>query len=229
MPADNIIQLNRHKPGKSSSDKPKWQFSSRLRRHAFGWKSSKLACQRVKQAISEIKKAKRKNPVLSAEGAILFIEKIVPAIEQVDSSSGALGTAVRNALETLIAIIADAPVDAKARRKWRDRIWEAFNDDGMGYLDEISDYWADLCETKEIASEYADEFLPFLKESWRPETNLRYYNGTGACLSCMLKAERYQELYELMGRAPFVYWNFRKYGVMALAKMELELSLLGTI
>jgi hypothetical protein len=33
-------------------------------------------------------------PVLAAEGAVLFLEKLAPAIEQVDSSSGAIGSAV---------------------------------------------------------------------------------------------------------------------------------------
>lgn len=65
----------------------KWQFTSRFRRGAFGWKSD-APIQRIKEAISEIKQVSKKEPVLAAEGAVLFLEKRSPAIEQVDGSSG---------------------------------------------------------------------------------------------------------------------------------------------
>ncbi len=40
-----------------------------------------------------------------------FLEKVSPALEQVDSSSGAIGTAVNRAIEELASIIAKAQVD----------------------------------------------------------------------------------------------------------------------
>ena len=46
-----------------------WVFSSRFRRHAFGWKSD-LPIKRIKEAISEIKAVARKDPVLAAEEAV---------------------------------------------------------------------------------------------------------------------------------------------------------------
>ncbi len=36
--------------------------------------------------------------MVGGEGAVIFLEKLSPAIEQVDSSSGAIGTAVNNAI-----------------------------------------------------------------------------------------------------------------------------------
>ncbi len=48
--------------------------------------------------MSEIKKAARRDPMLGAEGAVLMLERISPALENVDSSSGAIGTAVNNAI-----------------------------------------------------------------------------------------------------------------------------------
>jgi hypothetical protein len=110
----------------------KWTFTARFRRNAFGWKGSRLACQGIKEAVSEIKKVTRKDPFLGAEGAIKFTEKLWPALQHVDSSSGALGTAVYNALGVLVDIVIEAPVDEKTRSKWLDRLWEAFNDDGVG-------------------------------------------------------------------------------------------------
>ena len=83
----------------------KWQFSSRFRRHAFGWRSD-TPIQRIKEALAEIKTVARKEPVFAAEGAVTLLEKLSPALEQVDSSSGALGTAVNRAIDTLVSIIA---------------------------------------------------------------------------------------------------------------------------
>jgi hypothetical protein len=43
-----------------------------------------------------------KDPVTAAEGAILPMERLWPALQQVDSSSGALGTGVNKAVHALI-------------------------------------------------------------------------------------------------------------------------------
>src|SRR5690606_18064756 len=94
--------------------KHKWVFTNRFRRHAFGWRST-VAVQRVKEAVKEIKSVARKDPVSGAEGAVLFLEKVSPALEHVDSSSGAIGTAVNNAIEALVPIIALSPVEEKVR------------------------------------------------------------------------------------------------------------------
>ena len=67
--------------------KHKWTFRARFRRNAFGWRSQP-AIKRIKEAVSEIKKEARKDPVLGGEGAVLFLEKVAPALEHVDSSSG---------------------------------------------------------------------------------------------------------------------------------------------
>jgi len=91
----------------------KWTFTARFRRNAFGWKGSRLACQRIKEAVSEIKKVTRKDTLLGAEGTIKFMEKLWPALQHVDSSSGALGTAVYNAMGVLVGIVIEAPVDEK--------------------------------------------------------------------------------------------------------------------
>jgi len=84
----------------------KWEFKarSRFRRHAFGWRSQP-AIQRVKQATSEIRKFTRTDPVLAAEGAVTLFERLSPAIEHVDGSSGAIGTAVDNAIAERIDTI----------------------------------------------------------------------------------------------------------------------------
>ena len=100
-----------------TDSKHRWQFATRFRRNAFGWRSQP-AIARVHEAIVEIRKAARRDPALAAEGALLFLEKVSPALEHVDSSSGAIGTAVNHAIEELVPIIAKAPADLERRAKW---------------------------------------------------------------------------------------------------------------
>ena len=111
--------------------KHKWIFPARFRTGAYSWKASKLACQRLREAVSEIKKVAKKALGLGADGAVLLIEKLWPALEHVDSSSGALGAAVNKALDALIPIIIMAPADEKTRDNWLDRVWQAMADDGV--------------------------------------------------------------------------------------------------
>jgi hypothetical protein len=102
----------------------RWQFAARFRRNAFGWRSQP-AIERVREAVLEIKKTARRDPILAAGGAVLFIEKVSPALEHVDSSSGAIGTAVNHAIVELVWIIAKAPADLAKRASWLERLWEA--------------------------------------------------------------------------------------------------------
>src|SRR5471030_1813424 len=108
----------------------KWQFVPRFRRAAFGWKSD-TPILRIKEALTEIKAVAKKEPVLAAEGAVLFLEKLAPAIEGVDSSSGSIGSAVNRAIKTLVPVIAKAGVERTVREKWLERLFEALQEDDM--------------------------------------------------------------------------------------------------
>jgi hypothetical protein len=83
----------------------KWAFPARFRAGSYSWKASRLACQRLREAVSEIKKVTKKDPLIGAEGAVRLMEKIWPALEHVDSSSGALGSAVNKTPGDLIPIV----------------------------------------------------------------------------------------------------------------------------
>lgn len=197
----------------------KWTFRTRFRRHAYGWKSQP-AIKRIKEAVSEIKKAARQEPLRAAEGAVLFLEKVSPAIEQVDSSSGAIGTAVNNAIAALVEIIAAAPADDGTRAKWLERLWEAYQDDDIPYLESLGDHWGKLCASPEVASHWADELIGTCKMAWSPDPELRgYFKGTTNCLSALLAAGRHEELLELLDMAPYKMWHYQQYGVKALAAM----------
>ena len=205
----------------------KWQFTNRFRRQAFGWRSA-TPIQRIKEAVAEIKKVSRKDKVLAGEGAVKLLEKLSPALEQVDSSSGALGTAVNKAIESLVPIIAKAPVDARTRQQWLDRLWQALQDDDMPYIEQLGEHWGELCATPELASTWADEFLPVLEHIWSTTaTSHEYFKGTTPCLASLYAAGRYEELLTLIDKAPFKWWHDRRWGVMALTAMGKKAEALG--
>lgn len=85
-----LVQLHAHQFAVTRSTAHEWEFAPRFRRNAFGWQSQ-AAIKRVREAVTEIKAVARRDPVLAATGAVLFLEKVSPALEQVDSSSGAEG------------------------------------------------------------------------------------------------------------------------------------------
>lgn len=199
----------------------KWQFAPRFRRNAFGWKSD-TPILRIKEALTEIKAVAKKEPVLSAVGAVLFLEKLAPAIEQVDSSSGGIGSAVNRAIETLVPIISKADVARAVREKWLDRLFETLQEDDMPYLEHLGEFWGELCATPEITAKWADYLTPTLTTMWdhcARTGEYGYFKGTIACLSAMYAAGRHDELLALIAKSEFRHksWHYRVWGAKALA------------
>ncbi len=191
-----------------------WEFKARFRRHSFGWRSQP-AVLRVKQAVAEIKRVARKDPTLAAEGAVTFLERVSPALEQVDSSSGAIGAAVNNAIGQLVPIIASAPAEEKAREAWLERLYEAHAADEIPYIETLADYWGELCASKEIASAWADQLLWTTKMALSPDPDMRgHFHGASACLSALLRAERYEEIIDLLATESF--WPYKLWAARAL-------------
>lgn len=199
--------------------KHKWTFPSRFRAGAYSWKASRLACQRLREAVSEIKKVAKKDPLIGAEGAVRLMEKIWPALEHVDSSSGALGSAVIKALDALIPIVVNAPADGKTRDKWLDRLWQAMADDGVDYLSPVGDRWGELCGSIEVAGRWGDDLVSTLRSCWTDQNPGNYFHGATACLSCLLTTGRYEELLDLLELPRYPSWHYRRYGVEALLAM----------
>ncbi len=197
----------------------KWEFKARFRRNAFGWRSQP-AISRIKEAVKEIRTVSRTEPALAAEGAVILLQRLSPALTHIDSSSGAIGIAVNSAIEKLVPIIADAPVDSTMRDKWLGRLWQAQIDDEIPYIESLADHWGQLCGSKEKASVWADELIGTVRIVYGTgEFAGGYFHGASACLSALLKAERYDELSELLElkrmNAPF-YQDYRL--KMAIAK-----------
>src|SRR2546427_2832721 len=197
----------------------RWGFTRQFRRGAFGWKSQP-AIERVRQAVSEIKTVARHDPVLGAEAAVLFLERVSPALEHVDSSSGAIGTAVNHAVAELVAVIAGAPADAKTREGWLDRLWEAHANDAIPYIERLADFWGELCASQEIASAWADRLVPIVEMALRPDPQRRgFFHGTTACLSALFRAARHEEILALLEQDRIPFWPYREWGVRALAAL----------
>lgn len=194
-----------------------WAFRARFRREAFGWKSQP-AITRVREAVAEIKKVAKADPRIAADGAILFLERVSPALVHVDGSSGAIGSAVNRAIEELVPIIAGAPADVKTREAWLERLYEAHAADEIPYIERLADYWGELCVTKEIASRAADGLLGITRNALSPDPNMRgHYHGTTMCLTALFAAERYEEILELLEHEKF--WPYKRWAVKALAAM----------
>jgi hypothetical protein len=87
----------------------KWKFKARFRRQAYVWHGTAIACKRLQEAVSEIKKVEKTEPVVAAEGVVCLMERLWPATQDIDSSSGALGTTIYHTLHTLIPILINAP------------------------------------------------------------------------------------------------------------------------
>ncbi len=184
-----------------------WAFKPRFRRAAFGWKSQP-AQARVKEAVAEIKRAAKLDPVLGAEGAVLFLERVSPALDNVDGSSGALGAMLNAAIEDFVGIIARAPVDAPAREAWLDRLFAAHAADQTPWIEGLAEHWGDLCVSKETASAWADRLLERTRAALRStHAESRFFNGTSACLSALVRAERFDDLVALLDGETF--WMYR--------------------
>lgn len=198
------------------ASKHKWNFKTRFRSRAFGWRGSQLACQRLKEAVAEIRKAAKTDPVAAGDGVVGLMERLWPAFQDIDTSSGALGNAIYWAQEELLPIAISAPANRETRDAWLERLWQAIEEDGVDYLSLVGDRWGELSGSPEIASGWADRFLSLLRLAWSDPRPGGYVRGTNICLSGLLAAGRHQELIEVLALQRFPFWDDRRFGVRAL-------------
>ena len=67
----------------------------------------------MKEALSEIKAAAKAEAVAAGDGAVVLMERLWPTFQDIDTSSGALGTAVNATLEEIIPILIADPAMPK--------------------------------------------------------------------------------------------------------------------
>jgi tetratricopeptide (TPR) repeat protein len=196
-----------------------WTFRARFRRSAFGWKGSRLAIGRIHEALVEIRAAARIDPARAGEGAVLLLEKLSPALCQIDSSSGAMGNAAHAAVQELAPLISHAPVSTSVRKKWLERLFQAIQEDDPPYIESLGDHWGDLCATPELASDWSDQLLPtqlnVLRE--RASGTFAYFAGTSLCYSALFKAGRHEEILQLLSKDRHPIWPYLVWGARVLA------------
>ncbi|MBS1828562.1 MAG: hypothetical protein JST93_24870 [Acidobacteria bacterium] len=156
--------------------------------------------------------------VTAADGAVALFERFWPALQQVDSSSGALGSAVNWTQQELLPLVIAAPADRKTRDKWLDRLWQAIEDDGVDYLWMVQDQWGELCASPAIASQWADRLTVAVRTAWSDPRPTTHATGASVCLSSLLAAGRHQDLWDLLAVERFPFWPYRKFGVDVLIK-----------
>ena len=196
----------------------RWTFKARFRASAYGWRGSALASKRLNEAVREIRSAAKSDRMLAAEGCVSLMERLWPALEQIDTSSGALGGAVHRTLDELIPILVSAPADVTTRSAWLDRLFQAVMDDGVQYLSPVEDRWGEIAVYPELMAEYAARLQGLIRRVWVEERPGGHVIGTAICLSCLLEAGRYGDLIELLACAPMKWWHWHRFGAEALAR-----------
>jgi len=199
----------------------KWAFKTKLRARAFGWRGSQTAAARLKEAVAEIKTVGKSNPLVAGEGALALMERLWPAFEQIDTSSGAVGSAVNRALGVLIPVLIMAPADPKTRAKWLERLYQAVLDDGVQYLFPVEQRWGEIAVYPELMNEYADRLTPSLQRVWSDNMPGGYLVGGTIGLSCLLEVGRYGDLLDLLATSRHRFWSDHRFGAEALARQGL--------
>lgn len=198
-----------------------WQFKTKFSTKSYGWRGSRLAISRLKEAFSEIKAAAKSDPVAGGDGAVSLMERIWPAFQDIDTSSGALGTAVARTLDKLIPILIEAPADHSTRSKWLTRLFEAVQNDGVEYLAPVEGQWGEIARYPDLINEYADRLIGIIRRAWADHETFQHVIGTSICLSCLLEAGRYAELQELLSTRRMKFWSSHWFGAEALVRQGL--------
>lgn len=206
--------------------KYKWSFAPKFRKRSYPWNGTERASQQLKEAVREIRKVEKKDPELAAEGAIFLLEKIVPAIEQIDSSSGAIGATVHNTLQILFEIIGKAETTLVVRNQWLERIWETYQGDDSGFLDSTGDAWGRLCGhsdySRDLALQWAREMEECSEERRKNGDDQRYFyfRGEAIVLSCLLEVGIFDKVISLVEKWGHKSWYRRMYAAMAYQKQK---------
>ncbi len=199
----------------------RWEFRSRFRSRAYGWRGSAIAIKRLKEAVQEIKRASKAAPLPAGEGVVALVERLWPALMDVDTSSGALGAAVYRTLEQLIPLLVAAPADVAMRRSWLERLNVAVMDDGVDYLAPIQDRWGEIAVYPELMLECVEQRRPLIHDVWSGALPPGHVIGASSCFSCLLELGLYGDLIELLADDPTRSWHARRYGAQALARQKM--------
>jgi hypothetical protein len=196
-----------------------WAFRASLKRHAFGWKGTRKAVERLSEAVAEIERMARSDPALAGDGAVLLLEKLSPAVSDIDSSSGALGNTTAGVVERMLPLIVSAPVPQSVRDKWLERLFDAIQEDDPPYIESLDEHWGALCASPELAAQWADQLLPSVQQlmAQRSRGAHVYSRSATLCYSALFHAGRFGELVAVLALDPKPYWGDQRWAAKALA------------
>ena len=202
--------------------KHKWAFSPGLRAGAFGWRGSAKAIDRLKRARSEIRAVNRKDPVTAAAGVVTLAERIWPAFEHIDTSTGALGGAVSRTLDDLLEVLINAPATEATRATWLERLRTAIIDDGVQYLTPISEHFGRIAVFSVLMHKHADRDLDLIEQAWADHARFSHVPTATLTLSCLLEAGRHDELLALLKLRNIRMWSDERFATEALLRQGRE-------
>lgn len=178
------------------------------------------AIERLTEAVGEIERVARTDPALAGEDAVLLLEKLSPAVNQIDSSSGALGNATDGVVvERMVALIAAAPVPRHVREKWLERLFVAVQDDSRPTSSPLGEPRGALCADPALASYWADHLLPLVRHVMadrRSGTHAYSWSAT-LCYSALFHAGRFDDLLAVLALDPKPYWHEQQWAAKVLA------------
>lgn len=203
----------------AKSSQQQWEFPAKFRDGLYSWKGSASATKNLHAAVSEIRKEYRKAPLQAVEASIDLVGRFWPAFRGIDDSGGALGTAIRAAIDKLLPLLIGAPADDELRKAWTRRLFEAIRADGVGYLSTLTEQWGKICLTDGLRADWIEQLLPNTTRALKSRRDDYYYFcGTPACLSCLLESGRYDELRRLLDLDDRPFWPFEWYWAQALVR-----------
>ncbi|MDO5576333.1 MAG: hypothetical protein Q4F84_04585, partial [Fibrobacter sp.] len=236
-----VLNLKKDYGMPTKKSKHKWEFTSFLKSGIYKWNGSALASRHFNSAINEIWDVSEHDSATAAKGAVIFIEKCYRAIKNIDSSNGAIGGAVNNALTELTTIIAQAELSPDERMELTEKIWATWRCEGYGYYDILGELWPKMCAVKEVLNYWADKFLPVTKQTLTStDTGLDDYDdeeeedddeedeteekdddlegkGSRICFACLFEAGRYDEILDLLRISTRNYFDYKKYEIKVIA------------
>lgn len=189
-----------------------------MRAGLYNWRSSSKAAARLKAATTEIRNVYRSNPIVAGEGIVALAERIWPAFEQIDTSSGMLGSAVSRTLSDLLPILIEAPADLPTRARWLERLRAAIESDGVQYLDPISKRFGEIAHYSVLQNEHADRDLGIIRDAWSDHSSYSFITTSTLTLSCLLEAGRYDELSEVVNLRKSRSWSDSRFVAEALLR-----------
>ena len=193
-----------------------------MRAGAFGWRGSAKAIDRLNLAGSEIRAVNRADPVTAAEGVVVLAERIWPAFEHIDTSSGALGSAVRRTLENLVPVLIASPADELTRAHWLERLRQAILDDGVDYLAPISDRFGEIAAFPTLIRLHGYRDLDLIRQAWADHARFSHVATATLTLSCLLEAGRHDELLALVEVRKTRLWFDETFAAEALLRQGRE-------